>query len=300
LSWAKFDDKRALNKKLRAAGLEARGLDDAAICHAAGDESDGFISDVDVQLIGAAHGCSRTLKLAAKLVAVGRWTRDEERVGYWIHDYLEFNPSHADLVERREIERSRKERGRNGQGRSDNGRVTGSDGVVRADVTSRPRGQPVGRGPDVTSRPAGSPSGRGPDVTSRPAGPGSKVDFLEPSPSFTGLNPSARGDADNGDSCENNGTTPKAAGQQLARLVDTCTARDRGRVGIEAIEVLMWAREHASEQLIDEAIGYCAQAAKRPVFPSAVAKVIALRAADAGIVVAPFAPAVKTAKAGSD
>jgi hypothetical protein len=97
----KLDDKRALNAKLRAVGLEARGLDEAAMCWAAHQESDGFISDDDVILIATAHGCKKGIEVANKLVDCGRWELDSIGGGYQIHDYLNYNPSASQLADER-------------------------------------------------------------------------------------------------------------------------------------------------------------------------------------------------------
>lgn len=106
MTWVKLDDKRALNAKLREAGLEARGLDEAAICWAAQMETDGFVSDADVAMIVMAHG-AKPGKVTARLVSVGRWTRDDERGGFQIHDYLEFNPSRTQVIAERTEARER-------------------------------------------------------------------------------------------------------------------------------------------------------------------------------------------------
>ena len=115
LAWVKLDDKRATNRKLRAAGFAARGLDEAAICWSAHEETDGFISDDDLQMLASLHGCKKTQPLVDALVTHGRWKRDERKGGHWIEGYLEFNPSHADLESARKRDRERK-RGRTGGG----------------------------------------------------------------------------------------------------------------------------------------------------------------------------------------
>lgn len=103
MGWARFDDRWPTHPKLLAAGLEAKGLDASGICYAAGQETDGFIPDSALLIIAAGHRNPR--KVAAVLVGVGRWSRDDERKGYIIHDYLEYNPTResreADRVEKR-------------------------------------------------------------------------------------------------------------------------------------------------------------------------------------------------------
>jgi hypothetical protein len=120
MAWVRMDDKRALNAKLRKAGFAARGLDEAAICWSAHEEQDGFISEDDVNMLASLHGCRKPQPLVESLVGVRRWRRDERKSGWWITNFLDFNPSRADI----DIQRAQKqEAGRRGGIRS---------GVVRS------------------------------------------------------------------------------------------------------------------------------------------------------------------------
>lgn len=103
MAWGRIDDKRALNRKLRDAGFAARGLDEAAICWANHEESDGIITEDDVEMLGAAHGCTgRPLRLLiARLVDVGRWEHVPGTRSYVIHDFLDFNTSRSQIEARR-------------------------------------------------------------------------------------------------------------------------------------------------------------------------------------------------------
>lgn len=113
MGWARFDDRWPTHPKLLAAGLEAKGLDASGICYAAGQETDGFIPDSALPILAGGHRNPK--KVADVLVSVDRWSRDEERKGYIIHDYLDYNPTH----ESREAERVEKRRaGRLGGQRS--------------------------------------------------------------------------------------------------------------------------------------------------------------------------------------
>lgn len=126
MAWAKLDDKRALNGKLRAAGFAARGLDEAAICWTAHEEQDGFVSDADVAMLASLHGCKKPALLTDALVKTGRWTRNDARGGWDIKDYLKFNPSHAELEAARRRDRERKRKRAEGQADSA-GNPDGSD-----------------------------------------------------------------------------------------------------------------------------------------------------------------------------
>lgn len=85
MAWAKFDDRWATHPKLLAAGLEAKGLDASGICYAAGQETDGFVPDTALVILAAGH--RNPTKVADRLIEVGRWSRDDSRKGYVIHDF---------------------------------------------------------------------------------------------------------------------------------------------------------------------------------------------------------------------
>lgn len=148
MGWAKLDDRYAFHPKL-VGDLEARGLDAAAISYCAGQETDGWVPDEVVMALGA--GSRNPHAVAKRLVARRRWTRDDARGGYWLHDYLDFNPSREVLESRRKADRFRKGSGRNPSGiRAD---ANGNPGGGRADSSSRTG---VGtRAPDP-SRPVGT------------------------------------------------------------------------------------------------------------------------------------------------
>ncbi len=126
MAWVKLDDKRALNKKLRAAGFAARGLDEAAICWAAHEETDGFISDGDVAMLASLHGCKKVQPLIDALLRENRWRRWTDPDGYEIVDYLKYNPSRADLESARERDRERKRNRANGH--ADSARIPSGSG----------------------------------------------------------------------------------------------------------------------------------------------------------------------------
>ncbi len=104
MGWAKLDDRRHQNPKLREAGLAASGLDAYAITYCAANETDGFVSKDVVSMLAS---CKRWTQIAQKLVHVNRWEWDEERQGWWIHDYLDYNPSKAETQAKRAAESAR-------------------------------------------------------------------------------------------------------------------------------------------------------------------------------------------------
>lgn len=110
IAWVKLDDKRAINAKLLEAGFAARGLDEAAICWCAMNETDGFLSDKALRHLASMHGCPKPQPLVERLIEVGRWRRSDARHGYTLNDFLKFNPSKAELESRRKTDRDRKRR----------------------------------------------------------------------------------------------------------------------------------------------------------------------------------------------
>lgn len=111
MAWLRLDDKRVLHRKFRRQGFAARGLDEAAACWCAHQETDGFLSDDALEDLAHHHGVSVPVakKLAAQLVdPMDRWERAEDRPGWWVKGYLESNPSHAELEAKRKRDRERK------------------------------------------------------------------------------------------------------------------------------------------------------------------------------------------------
>lgn len=106
--WLKLDPKRAVNHKLRTAGMAANGLDIVAMCWTTLHENDGFISAEDVEMLALMYRCADWEDLVERLLQVGRWTRDGRRKGFQIKDYLEYNFAKADLEARRKRDRDRK------------------------------------------------------------------------------------------------------------------------------------------------------------------------------------------------
>lgn len=104
MGWARFDDGYMDHPKIMDAGPWAELLDRRAIEHCAKYETDGLISKSGLRRI------SRDIpKVAARvlaLVEVGRWTLNENG-GWWVHDYLLYNPSKQEKEAQREAGRER-------------------------------------------------------------------------------------------------------------------------------------------------------------------------------------------------
>lgn len=109
MTWARVDENAPLHPKLVRAGFAAVGLWLAGLCHSNRLLSDGFIAKKDLfSLFPSAH--KRALKNAVtRLVTVGLW--HEIEAGYMIHDFLDYNPSRAEVLERRRIAKEAGKRG---------------------------------------------------------------------------------------------------------------------------------------------------------------------------------------------
>ena len=112
MTWAKLDDGFFRHPKARAAGKDGRALFIAGLCWAASHLTDGFIAAAELGLV-AAEAEVRPQATVRRLVEIGWWVPAEG--GWWIHDYLDFNPTAEEEKEKR---RKRAESGRRGGQRS--------------------------------------------------------------------------------------------------------------------------------------------------------------------------------------
>lgn len=128
VTWLKKDDRYAEHRKIRRLTDGAYRLHDTALLACAKDETDGLVTDHDIQ--DMQHG-PRLRKYIPELVAAGLW---EVVPGGWqIHDYLHYNPSHERLELERAASRDRqmKRRQRLGDTRStDEKTLTNAKSVV--------------------------------------------------------------------------------------------------------------------------------------------------------------------------
>lgn len=111
MSWYRLDDEFPEHPKLkrvpRHVRLAAIGLFVSCGCHANRRLTDGFIETAVVS------DWPEGEILAAHLVRAGMWAKSEG--GWQIHDHLDYNPSRADIEERRrELSAKRSEAGRKG------------------------------------------------------------------------------------------------------------------------------------------------------------------------------------------
>lgn len=249
MGWARFDDRRAMNAKLRKVGFAAAGLDAAAICQSVADMSDGHVDRSTVEMLAAAHGEKRWLPLVEKLVAAGRWVPNGD--GWHIHDFLEYNPSRAEWLAEKAKKR---EAGRAG-------------GLAKAEADALARAMANGVAVPSPSRPDPIETSLKSHVVTHDGNANGQETGTGASHSGTGTN--------------------LPLGAQIAQI---CHGRNRGLVNLEAAAVVAWASPTVGSQIIEEAIGWFETQDHPPNLPRAVAAVIATKAADHAIGIAPFRP----------
>jgi hypothetical protein len=150
VSWARLDDRYDDNRKVKRAWRthpRAVGLHAMAITYSARHETDGLI-DLDwlIEKVPAARERERVVRV---LVEAGLFEALDGEM-FMVHDYLEFNPSAADLQAKRERDAARK-------------RAKSPDGF-HADSTRTPNGFHGG----ATQPRAGAPAEIARPVPSRP------------------------------------------------------------------------------------------------------------------------------------
>lgn len=90
MAWVKLESRYPRHPKMVEVGALGIALDVCGICYAREHGTDGFIPDSALPLIGPVPNAT---KVARALAEVGRWIRDDARRGWWIHDFLEYQPT---------------------------------------------------------------------------------------------------------------------------------------------------------------------------------------------------------------
>lgn len=128
MGWLKVDDKLPRNPKIIAGDVETSWYYVCALTHCAEQMTDGFIADAAVPVIAPHVQDPRSV--ADRCCQLGMFRRVD--AGYEVPDYLEFNPSRAGVLEKREKDRIRQESHRASQ------RDTAATSAVSQRVPSRP------------------------------------------------------------------------------------------------------------------------------------------------------------------
>ncbi len=98
MAWVKIDDQFADHPKVREVGPIGMAIQIAALCYCNRFLTDGLITKRTANAI--VLGLSKDKKWPQRMVASGLW--DEHPEGYIVHDYLEYNPSKANVLAKKE------------------------------------------------------------------------------------------------------------------------------------------------------------------------------------------------------
>lgn len=147
MSWVRLDDQYPDHPKVRALGPLGLALQTAAICYCGRYLTDGFLSFTSAAGIiasimapftlqngsvwtpgitsGASGKDAQEIDWAVEMVKAGLW--EPRKRGYYVHDYLDFNPSRAEVLRARALAAARVDayRARNAE-RNDGGNATGN------------------------------------------------------------------------------------------------------------------------------------------------------------------------------
>lgn len=130
MGWARMDDGYMDHPKILEAGPWCELLDRRAIEYCAAHDTDGLVTRSALKKIG--REIPKVASRVLTLVDVGRWTVNEGG-GWWVHDFLTYNPSKA---ERETIRAS-------GRERQAAWRKRARDAVTNAEVTKGRGGESV-------------------------------------------------------------------------------------------------------------------------------------------------------------
>ena len=157
MAWFKVDDKFWSHPKVLLLSDSAVALWVRAGTYCAQQLLDGTVPARALRLLG-------TEEVADELVDAGLWTREED--GWKFHDWMDHQPSRAEVEERRERERDKKRaqraRGSSRVDRSGDGRFTSPDaspGVSPGDTPGESRPGPEGESPATRPVPSRTPNG---------------------------------------------------------------------------------------------------------------------------------------------
>lgn len=101
MPWVRIDDALPDHPKLLKVGIDAAWMHICGLCYCSRFLTDGAVPDAVAG--GLIRGKTRTsaLRLVAKLIDAGLWRKTPD--GYEINDFLEYNPSRSEVLERRAV-----------------------------------------------------------------------------------------------------------------------------------------------------------------------------------------------------
>lgn len=103
MTWARLDDSFAEHPKVGRLSDTAFRAHVTAICYSARLLTDGFVPDAAVR--------AYPRKAVEELRKIGLWERDSDGSGWWLHDYLDYNPTRERVLAKRASDSARKRGG---------------------------------------------------------------------------------------------------------------------------------------------------------------------------------------------
>lgn len=103
--WIKIDDSYFTHRKIVQLTGPAILMDLTGIAYCARELTDGFVAEGAILLVAALAKVPEPEKHVGELVRVGRWEKRDG--GFFIHDYLDYQPSREDVIQSREIKKAR-------------------------------------------------------------------------------------------------------------------------------------------------------------------------------------------------
>lgn len=179
MAWFKLDDTWITHPKMIAAGLHGRALWVAGGTHCSQQLTDGRIVKTSLPLIAAQAGVKPSV--ASKLVELGLWA--DRGDFYEMPDFLEYNPSRAQVLAERERWKSNKQRQRDKKRREaednsgDNRDVPGGLSGDSTEESSPPRPVPSPTSNGVCNSTSRVPAGVGTDESHDAPAWGPAVNF---------------------------------------------------------------------------------------------------------------------------
>jgi hypothetical protein len=156
MAWARLDDMLPMHPKVRALSDAAFRLYICAICWSNLHLSDGYIPSQHLRYMSDVR---RPQQCAEQLVQADLWEKVDD--GWWIHDYLQYQPSAEKVRQEREAKQQRQERWRAKRDASHDASEDESK-----DASSRARTHPIpSRSGSVGIQPADRNGQADPDLT---------------------------------------------------------------------------------------------------------------------------------------
>lgn len=140
MPWVRLDDQFPIHRRIAGLSDGAFRLHVAAICWCARNLTDGYVAAVDVEHVSRMR---RPWRQVDELVAAGTWHVVDG--GWSIHDYLEYQPSKAQVEQERKARAERQARWRAKHAGETSRRVTNASRDASVDATP-PRTRPVPKG----------------------------------------------------------------------------------------------------------------------------------------------------------